>query len=256
MNILHHKSWHVYNKANIERVRKDEAEAEAEAKKKQERALLAESEARLTLLRKKAESKLLQQGDNTADDQKIQHVNLFQDLENKGNNEEHEAEKNEKEKKWERQITMYLDKGATKEDDPWYVKKDRKEEKYLDPYTFKSNKKHKRDPVKINDDPLHYITKTLKEREEKKNKREHKHRHDKKRKDKKDVRKESDSPTIEELRARRLERERNEKARLQSLYLEDEVETDDRKRSYNSQFNPEDTLKAKQNKRPRRRDNY
>lgn len=36
-------SWHVYNKDNIERVRKDEAEAEAEAKKKQDRVILAVS---------------------------------------------------------------------------------------------------------------------------------------------------------------------------------------------------------------------
>ncbi|KAG1077185.1 hypothetical protein G6F42_025018 [Rhizopus arrhizus] len=58
MNILHHKSWHVYNKDNIERVRKDEAEAEAEAKKKQDRVILAESEARLELLRKRANANL------------------------------------------------------------------------------------------------------------------------------------------------------------------------------------------------------
>ncbi|KAI9470955.1 MAG: hypothetical protein EXX96DRAFT_654009 [Benjaminiella poitrasii] len=273
MNILHHKSWHVYNKTNIERVRKDEAEAEAEAKKKQERALLAESEARLNLLRKRAEARLLDEGDTSIiQHQKVEHVNLFKDLADKSNNEEHEDEKNEKDKKWERQITMYLDKGTTKDGEPWYTKKDRKDEKYVDPYTFKSNKKQKREPVKLNDDPLHYISKTLKKREEKKRRKEYKSRHehksrherDRKRKEvKKEAEKKSGSLTIEELRARRLERERNEKARLQSIYMghdsneQDEVELDDRKRTYNSQFNREETLKAKQNinnKRLRRGD--
>lgn len=40
---------------------------------------------------------------------KYEHVNLFQDVE-KTTNEERDAEEKEKNDKWERQITMYLDK--------------------------------------------------------------------------------------------------------------------------------------------------
>ncbi|CAO3689338.1 unnamed protein product [Rhizopus microsporus] len=72
MNILHHKSYHVYNKKNIEKVRKDEEAAAAKEKEKQKRIELAESEARLELLRKRANEQ-----DKT--DTPIEHVNLFKD---------------------------------------------------------------------------------------------------------------------------------------------------------------------------------
>ena len=62
--------------------------------------------------------------------------------------------------------------------------------------------------------------------------------------------------TIDELRAKRLERERAEQARLKSLFLDDQQEPDvldDRKRSYNSQFNRDETFEANQkNKRSSR----
>ena len=52
------------------------------------------------------------------DANRVEHVNLFQDLEDKhnanGNNPEHEAEQKAKDEKWEKQITMYLDKGTEK----------------------------------------------------------------------------------------------------------------------------------------------
>ncbi|KAI8817953.1 uncharacterized protein EV422DRAFT_199719 [Fimicolochytrium jonesii] len=54
LNILPHKSWHVYNAENRERVRRDEETARAEEAKKREPALQAESEARLGLLRRQA----------------------------------------------------------------------------------------------------------------------------------------------------------------------------------------------------------
>ncbi|GAN02606.1 leukocyte receptor cluster (LRC) member 1 [Mucor ambiguus] len=278
MNILHHKSWHVYNKDNVERVRKDEAEAEAEAKKKQDRVILAESEARLDLLRKRANANLpiVQDKQET---KRIEHVNLFQDLEDKHNanstNPDHEAEQKAKDEKWEKQITMYLDKGTEKA--PWYAKPSaQRQDKYIDQHVFKRNHENndnphrrKRKPLEINDDPLDYITKTLSKRDEKRrSKREHKpscsssdkkkkrhshsHNHSKS--------SEKSTTSIEELRAKRLERERSEQSRLKSLYLhdgedaqEEKLELDDRKRGYNSQFNREETSKAQDHRRKKLR---
>jgi hypothetical protein len=161
------------------------------------------------------------------------------------------------------------------EDDPWYVKVDRKEEKYIDHHVFKRRTnddnphKRKRESVKINEDPLEYITKSLKNREEKRHKRDHKHRssssYSSSKKDRhsssssrhrehKDKDK-SSAPTIQELREKRLERERNEQMRVKALFLghnpiqqaeEDRSEMDERNRGYNSQFNRDDTLKAKE----------
>ena len=41
MNILHHKSWHVRNKDNIQRVKRDEEKAAAEENEKKKRAAIA-----------------------------------------------------------------------------------------------------------------------------------------------------------------------------------------------------------------------
>ncbi|KAI8329580.1 hypothetical protein BD560DRAFT_416673 [Blakeslea trispora] len=247
MNILHHKSWHVYNKDNIEKVRQDEAKAEEEARKKQEKVILAESEARLDLLRKRANAHLpAEQQQQTV----IQHVNLFQDLQ-ASTNDEHEADKRAEKEKQERQHTMYLDKGATKEDQPWYTRSKKSEEKYKDHYKFKSNhdkkeeQKHrkKRHSIRVLEDPLEYISKSLE-------KKHHKKKLERKPKDKK-------TSSIEELRAKRMERERAEQARARSLFLghnpieqQEQDALDDRKRAYNSQFNRDETFEAKQkNKR-------
>ncbi|POW17102.1 hypothetical protein PSTT_00896 [Puccinia striiformis] len=50
-SILYHKSYHVYNRENVERVKRDELRAELEAEVKTQSTIAANSEARLTLLR-------------------------------------------------------------------------------------------------------------------------------------------------------------------------------------------------------------
>lgn len=53
LHLQHHKSYHPYNKANIEKVRRDEEIARLAEEGKEEQSLLAESEARLEALKKK-----------------------------------------------------------------------------------------------------------------------------------------------------------------------------------------------------------
>lgn len=132
MNILPKKNWHVRTKANIERVRRDEAKAAEEAKEVDRRIRLAEQEARTSLLRDKAKARMIQSsggedlcvtGENTElehrdkRDKKVAvlephhgHVNLFAALEaghetadGKGNKEA-EAEKKKEQEEYEKKV--------------------------------------------------------------------------------------------------------------------------------------------------------
>lgn len=126
---------------------------------------------------------------------------------------------------------------------------------------IKDTIRRKRDPIKLLDDPLDLINSHKKKKEKKKYERDRKYYKEVKEKKSKSKSSSSSSSSIEELRAKRLERERNEKLRVKRLYLEpnmteeidkgEEEELDDRKRGYNSQFNREETSEAK-SKRNRR----
>ncbi|XP_044762723.1 leukocyte receptor cluster member 1 homolog [Coccinella septempunctata] len=114
MNILPKKRWHVRNRDNIARVRKDEAKAEEERKAKEERQKLAEREARTVFLREKARERVglkdfIPLSLTSSQSEPIGHINFFEELENgqeesKRTNKEHEKEKKEEAEKYEKQI--------------------------------------------------------------------------------------------------------------------------------------------------------
>jgi len=100
LNIAHHKSYHPYRRDNIERVRKDEEEARRKEENEDGRMMLADSEARIDLLREKSgvldkkEKKKKRRDDDDLKDLAANsstrgpvlptsngHINLFEDLE-------------------------------------------------------------------------------------------------------------------------------------------------------------------------------
>lgn len=94
LNIAHHKSYHPYRRDNIERVRKDEEEARFQEAKEEGRVALADSEARINLLRERSGTGIgIKKGKakGTDDDDLPQgngglvgnggHINFFEDIE-------------------------------------------------------------------------------------------------------------------------------------------------------------------------------
>ncbi|XP_063396875.1 leukocyte receptor cluster member 1 homolog [Mytilus trossulus] len=286
MNILHHKSWHVRRKDNIERVRRDEAQAADEEKEKQRKIALAEQEARTELLRSKnrkriaetsgtAESETITETNksnsvteaSTSDDKKSiniysgsgGHINFFKDAEDgiveKKKNVEHEKEKKDEKETWEKKmgILTYLGQSRTDDPTPWYLSKKRKieEDGSISPRRERDEKRKKHmDPIY---DLKNYVEKTkdVHSPERKKNKHKHKEKkkHKHKSKDKDRPQTSSSSKTIEQLRAERLRREADEKKKTSELMAKlsgesvpdksQHVELNERRRGYNSQYNPD-----------------
>ncbi|XP_037945589.1 leukocyte receptor cluster member 1 homolog [Teleopsis dalmanni] len=111
MNILPKKSWHVRNKDNIARVRRDEAEAREQEEVKKKKFELAENEARISFLRKKSGLVDLEEFKKTYEIDEdtptsSQHVNLFSDLNShtKSKNKEAEKESKAEREKYEKQV--------------------------------------------------------------------------------------------------------------------------------------------------------
>ncbi|OLL23144.1 hypothetical protein NEOLI_000568 [Neolecta irregularis DAH-3] len=154
LNILHHKSWNVYNKDNIARVRADEEAARKKEEDEEYRMQEADKEHRLNILRTRAAESLAEQPnsiekqasksflsekkrkrvDDTAglEDKRTpglikSHINFWGDLEDGKlavgkkdyENPERQAEKKAEDEKWDSQITMRLGRPA-KEMKPWY----------------------------------------------------------------------------------------------------------------------------------------
>ncbi|XP_067932633.1 leukocyte receptor cluster member 1 homolog [Watersipora subatra] len=159
MNILPKKSWHVRNKDNVARVRRDEAKALEEEREVAKRKALAEQEARIRVLRErakaaKAEEKKatrwdlpqepsLSSDENSGEKSPVpesvytplntaypagQHINLFEDFEqnkkSQGANREYEKEKKKAQEDYEKKIgyLTYLGQSAAElsSEKPWY----------------------------------------------------------------------------------------------------------------------------------------
>uniref|UniRef100_A0A8C8VMI7 CBF1-interacting co-repressor CIR N-terminal domain-containing protein n=1 Tax=Pelusios castaneus TaxID=367368 RepID=A0A8C8VMI7_9SAUR len=246
MNILPKKSWHVRNKDNVARVRRDEAQAQTEQRQREARALLAEQEARTEFLRKKARLSVLPGAEGSLAlgpcSEEPRHIDLFQDLEegkgSKGGNKEYEEEKRREKEHQEKAIGLltYLGQSAAEAQtsQPWYQKApDRSQE---------AATVTREEKLKGRLDPLQEMERHLRK---KKGERK-KHKKEKRRPEEKMTF--SPAPlSLEQLRRERLQREQAERARAEALLAErlgepqhrEVEELDDRKRRYNSQFNPQ-----------------
>ena len=256
MNILPKKSWHVRNKDNVAKVRKDEEEARNEEKKRLQQIALAEQEARTELLRKKAKKLLPNDSSNSLvalNKDELKPINFFQEIGPDGKpyaisakNEEHEKEKQEEKEKAEKKIGLltYLGQSAaeTMPDDqrPWYFKPPSQ--------NYSSDKKNSSKSETVDDKKKIALDPITEMKEHLKKKKKHKHSH-KKQKTKKSSHSSnlSSKDKLAKLRKDRLEREAKEKQRsillLQKHYGSSETNDYSSESSfvpkYSNQFNPQ-----------------
>jgi len=162
LHLLHHKSWHVYNKDNVERVQRDKEKARLKEEAEEQRMNEIDQERRLAQLRgnaygipvpeetatftTKAPSKRGSDKrgseDKGSEDGAVgrrvevesqKHFNLFEDVEREAKkggitkegegNPEREKEVEREKKKWEDLVTSKLINSA-KEHNPWYSTRD------------------------------------------------------------------------------------------------------------------------------------
>ncbi|XP_008115446.1 leukocyte receptor cluster member 1 [Anolis carolinensis] len=250
MNILPKKSWHVRNKDNVARVRRDEAEAEEQRRKKEARVLLAEQEARTEFLRKKARLSAPESHDKDSElvplslETPTGHLNLFQELQESGNKEYEEEKKKEKERQEKALgILTYLGQSAAEAQTnrPWYQEAPERDKAVV-----------KDEKLKGKLDPLLEMERHLRKKKSSHKKEGKKEKEERRGKEKGNLTvrptSSSTSSPLEQLRQERLRREKAERARAESLLgqragtlqpQEAEEELDDRKRGYNSQFHPQ-----------------
>lgn len=268
MNILPKKSWHVRNKDNVARVRRDEAQAAEEEREAKRRVERAEQEARTEYLRRKARSALeaagvsrKEEGQESGATSATEHLNLFplEESSEKKGNEEYLKEKKEEKEKQERAIGLLVSLGPQpgEEITPWYMKtgsekaEESKESDKKKTITEEEREKKQR-RLKDSLDPLNDMKKALGS----KDRREHKS----KKKDKRDrgEKRSHGQSSIERLRAERLQREAEERRKAQALIDQRSGKgkdrdaaryTNDRDRPYNSAYFPE--LARKRQRRDR-----
>ncbi|XP_077503904.1 leukocyte receptor cluster member 1 homolog [Amblyomma americanum] len=264
MNILPKKSWHVRTKRNIDRVRKDEALAAQEEKELQRKIQLAESEARINFLR----GKLKAEGQEEFDFEKAAtaevatdltsggHFNFFKDVEKAERNLHSKNEDREKDKKAEQEdyekkigLLTYLGQSSSEASGskPWFMGSHEDRLQLCE----ESEKETKDSKTKDSMDPLHLIKHyvTLKygvKENTDKIKKLNQIEHQSKRRLRKVKRL---GKSVEELRAERLAREKAERLKAEEVLQRargeppareksPDVILDDRRRGYNSQYNP------------------
>ncbi|CAB3407059.1 unnamed protein product [Caenorhabditis bovis] len=256
MNILHHKSWHVRTKANMERVRRDERKAAEEEQRRLDRQIQAENERRMNLLRARADEKLDKMfgvpgtSTNTQISDSTGHVNLFQDLEreerkNLGTgNKEYEEEKAKEKREWESKMGIQV----------YFADNTNELEKKKEWYESLPMRRapDKTEKPKVKEDFLMARARLEEENAKKGKKRkrsrgeseEREHKRKKKKKSKKKKRKRDSSEEreieelyksekrrkLEELRDARLKRERMEAARTHALLHPPKKEEENKKR--------------------------
>ncbi|XP_061119490.1 leukocyte receptor cluster member 1 [Conger conger] len=282
MNILPKKSWHVRNKDNIARVRRDEAQAAEEEREVQRRVERAEQEARTAYLRRKSQAAHCGQGleaglegglEAVEEDQPAvveKHLNLFpvEEAGEKKGNEEYLKEKRDEKERQERAIGLLVSLGPAPgtEATPWYLKdRGSKEEKEDERDTAKKRQREKeghgkgkteeektKKDLRLKDslDPMREMKKALAIKD----------KHKSKKKDRREKgQKRSGESSIERLRAERLEREVAERRKAQALLDErsgkgkdQRREVEERDRPYNSAYFPELARKRQR----RERDQY
>ncbi|XP_004541233.1 leukocyte receptor cluster member 1 [Maylandia zebra] len=266
MNILPKKSWHVRNKDNVARVRRDEAQAAEEEREAKRRVERAEQEARTEYLRRKARAALQPTGGSRDDGDEeqgggsgaLEHLNLFplEESSEKKGNEEYLREKKEEKEKQERAIGLLVSLGPQpgSEVTPWYLKssKDKEESKEKEKRKGISEEEREKKDRRLKDslDPLKDMKKALGEKDRKEHKSKKKEKRDKGEK------RSSGESSIERLRAERLQREAEERRRAQALLeqrsgkgKEPGREVSERERPYNSAYFPE--LARKRQRRDR-----
>jgi len=271
MNILPKKSWHVRNKDNIERVRRDEEKAANEEKERLRRVALAESEARTDLLRLKASKRKYDTEEADVESPAVvastaRHINFFEELEEGkkigGKNVEHEEEKRKEKEDKEKAIGLltYLGQGSVElqETKPWYFKVPERSQNATKSSASSSSKEiTEKDEVdtkrKRGIDPIHsmekYISVSNKVHAARTNTSSQVAKPDKKKSSSVTSHGPTAAKTIEQLRAERLKREQQERQREQQLVAKlrggpdvikaPEPITDERQMRYNSQFNPD-----------------
>ncbi|XP_053288100.1 leukocyte receptor cluster member 1 [Pleuronectes platessa] len=275
MNILPKKSWHVRNKDNVARVRKDEAQAAEEEREAQKRVERAEQEARTEYLRRKSRAALQAEGllpDDAVEEPSggsgvLEHLNLFplEDPSDKKGNKDYLKEKKDEQEKQERAIGLLVSLGPQpgSEVTPWYLKtgkekeergKEKEERKETEKKKgLSEEEKEKRDRrLKDSLDPLKVMKKLMAVKDKKGHK-------SKKRLNRYlGEKKSSGESSIERLRAERLQREVEERRRAQALIdqksgkgkdKEAARELNERERPYNTAFFPE--LARKRQRRDR-----
>eukprot|EP00123_Amoebidium_parasiticum_P002033 comp13259_c0_seq1/m.8648 comp13259_c0_seq1/g.8648 ORF comp13259_c0_seq1/g.8648 comp13259_c0_seq1/m.8648 type:complete len:273 (-) comp13259_c0_seq1:73-891(-) len=257
MNILQHKSWHVYSRDNIERVRKDEEKHRLAEEEKATRAAIAEAEARMSQLRSQARqrygSEIKEEGAEMGEAPRGPdgHVNFFYDVEKAREAQslaEREKEKKQEQLEWEKRVGVltYLGQSASETTG----KKQFYEtmpattvppEEVEDPKERKRKERH--DPLAVMDKYLAIKAAKPPSPKSKSKHDDHESKKEKKKKKDKSKNKEKDSKAerLAKLREERLARERQEQLRARQMKTETRMqpEPEQMDQGYSSQFNPQ-----------------